>query len=111
MTTRTAPTTEELRAEIGQIDDQVEQLQTRRKAIVAELAKLPAGSYDTAAGGFTVRPPSRRFDADRAYASLPAAAQKLCVGVVPALVKSQIPPAALDAFMVDSQGANIVSFK
>lgn len=109
---RMPPTTEELRAEIAQIDERLDELTTRRRAIVAHLAELPAGSYDTPAGGFTVRPPSKRFDSERAYASLAPAAQKLCVGPIAALVKAQIPPAALPAFMVTPDGAsNVVTIK
>lgn len=111
MTTRAALTTDELRAEIADLDDRMAELKSRRDAIVAELAKLPAGTYDTPAGGFTVRPPSRRFDLDRAFDSLPDYVQPLCLGPVAAKVKAQIPPAALDAFMTGGEGPNVVTIR
>lgn len=111
MTTRTQATPGEIRAEVADIDARLEELKERRGVLIAQLATLPLGSYETPAGSFTVRPPSRRFDADRAYTSLPKAAQALCVGPIPALVKAQIPPAALDAFMIDGTGPNTVTLR
>jgi hypothetical protein len=103
--------TDDLVAELVDIVERVEALKEREAAIRAELAKLPIGTHHSAAGSFAVRGASRKFDADRAYASLPEAAQALCLGVVPGLVKAQIPPAALDAFMVESPNGPTVVLK
>jgi hypothetical protein len=113
MTTQPVPirSTEDLVAELVDLREKAEGIAERQAAIRAELAKLPVGSHETPAGAFDVRAPSRKFDSGRAYDSLPKDAQALCVGVVPALVKAQIPPAALDAFMVGGTGPNTVVLK
>lgn len=98
-------------AELVDLAEHAEQIKARTADIRAQLAKLPIGDHAGAGTPFSVRPPSRRFDAEAAFAALPDYVKPLCLGPVAAKVKAQIAPAQLDEFMVDGSGANIVTFK
>lgn len=102
---------DDLVATLVDLNDKIAHLDAERAAIKAAI--IDTGVAEHAAHGVTVtvRPPSRRFNLDRAWTMLAPEQQALCVAPDPKKVRAQLPPAVLDACMDDGTGNPVVSVK
>ncbi len=93
--------------------DQISAMTEQQKEIKARIAATVPVGEKVAVGDVkvSVAPPSRRFNADRAFTMLTPEQQALCLGPVPVKIKANLPPVLLDACMDPGAGDPIVTIR
>lgn len=94
-----------LAARYADLSDHIDQLLAARNDVIDQLRLLGPGKHPTTVGvTVTITPPSRRFNADLAWTMLNADQQAVCVGPIPAKIKSQLAPVLLEQCMEPGTG-------